>query len=230
MTDKNKISDFILDHNNQYIIAAKPGGMPSVPDQSGDANLKNMLEAYSKHDLHVITRTDRPVSGLSLFAKSQNAAKDLSEQLNENKISKSYLAIVENAPENEKGELVHFLMKGRNNKSIVVEENHKDAKKSLLSYSIVSRLDNYTVLKVELKTGRFHQIRSQLAHMGWPIKGDVKYGARRKNKDRSIYLHAFELSFDHPVTKERKSYKVMPDMTDSLWKATLPYLESESST
>ena len=73
MTNRHQISDFILDHNNQYIVAAKPGGMPSVPDQTGDPNLKNMLEAYSKHDLHIITRTDRPVSGLSLFAKSQNA-------------------------------------------------------------------------------------------------------------------------------------------------------------
>lgn len=226
MTDKQyRISDFILDHNNQYIVAAKPGGMPSVPDQTGDSNLKNMLEAYSKHDLHIITRTDRPVSGLSLFAKSQNAARDLSEQIKANKISKSYLAIVEKSPGEEKGELVHYLMKGRNNKSIVVDEGHKAAKKSILTYTIVTRLDNYTVLQVELKTGRFHQIRSQLAHIGCPIKGDVKYGARRKNKDRSIYLHAYELSFDHPVTKERKEYRVMPDMTDTLWKVAEPFLE-----
>lgn len=224
MTNKHQISDFILDHNNQYIVAAKPGGMPSVPDQSGDSNLKNMLEAYSKHDLHIITRTDRPVSGLSLFAKSQNAARDLSEQIKQNKISKSYLAIVENTPSEEQGELIHYLFKGKNNKSIVVDKDYKTAKKSILTYSIIAKLDNYTVLKIELKTGRFHQIRSQLAHIGCPIKGDVKYGARRKNKDRSIYLHAYELAFDHPVTKERKVYKVMPDMTDSLWKATQDYL------
>ncbi len=225
MTNKYQISDFILDHNNQYIVAAKPGGMPSVPDQSGDSNLKNMLEAYSKHDLHIITRTDRPVSGLSLFAKSQNAARNLSEQIKQNKVTKSYLAIVEKSPEKEKGELVHYLLKGRNNKSIVVDKDHKDAKKSILTYSIVTRLDNYTVLQVELKTGRFHQIRSQLAHIGCPIKGDVKYGARRKNKDRSIYLHAYELSFDHPVTKERKMYKVMPNNSDTLWKVTQEFLE-----
>lgn len=225
MTSKHQISDFILEHNNQYIVAAKPGGMPSVPDQTGDSNLKNMLEAYSKHDLHIITRTDRPVSGLSLFAKSQNAARDLSNQIKENKISKSYLAIVEKSPAEDSGELVHYLFKGRNNKSIVVDKDHKAAKKSVLTYSVVTELDNYTVLKVELKTGRFHQIRSQLAHIGCPIKGDVKYGARRKNKDRSINLHAFELSFDHPVTKERKSYKVLPDTTDTLWRVTIPHLE-----
>jgi 23S rRNA pseudouridine1911/1915/1917 synthase len=225
MTGKNQISDFILDHNNQYIVAAKPGGMPCVPDQSGDANLKNMLEAYSKHDLHIITRTDRPVSGLSLFAKSQNAAKDLSEQIKQNKISKTYLAIVENAPAEESGELIHYLFKGKNNKSVVVDKEHRTAKKSILTYSTVVKLDNYTVLKIELKTGRFHQIRSQLGHIGCPIKGDVKYGARRKNKDRSIYLHAFELSFDHPVTKERKTYSVLPDPTDTLWKVAQDSLE-----
>ena len=225
MTDKHQISDYILDHNNQYIVAAKPGGMPSVPDQTGDKNLKNMLEAYSKHDLHIITRTDRPVSGLSLFAKSQNAAKDLSEQIKENKITKSYLAIVEKFPEHENGELIHYLIKGRNNKSIVVDKDRKGAKKSVLTYSTVAKLDNYTVLKIELKTGRFHQIRSQLSHIGCPIKGDVKYGARRKNKDRSIYLHAYELSFNHPVTKERKKYSVMPDVTDTLWKITQGFLE-----
>ncbi len=225
MKDKHQISDFILDHNNQYIVATKPGGMPSVPDQTGDSNLKNMLEAYSKHDLHIITRTDRPVSGLSLFAKSQNAARDLSDQIKENKITKSYLAIVEKFPAEESGELVHYLMKGRNNKSIVVDKDHKDGKKSILTYSTVTKLDNYTVLKVELKTGRFHQIRSQLAHIGCAIKGDVKYGARRKNKDRSIYLHAYELSFDHPVTKERKMYQVMPDTTDTLWKVTEEFLD-----
>jgi len=222
---KYQISDFILDHNNQYIVAAKPGGVLSAPDKSGHANLKNMLEAYSKHDLHIITRTDRPVSGLSLFAKSQNAARNLSEQIKANKIFKSYLAIVEKSPTEERGELEHYLMKGRSNKSIVVDKDHKEAKKAVLTYSIVTKLDNYTVLKIELKTGRFHQIRSQLAHIGCPIKGDVKYGARRKNKDRSIYLHAYELSFDHPVTKERKEYTVMPDTTDSLWKVTVDFLE-----
>ncbi|MDF1694306.1 MAG: RNA pseudouridine synthase [Saprospiraceae bacterium] len=227
MTDKHPISDYILDHNNQYIIAAKPAGLPIVPDKTGDSNLKNILEAYSKHNLHIITRTDRPVSGLSLFAKSQNAAKDLSAQLKEGTISKSYLAIVEKAPSPDKGELVHYLSKGKNNKSIVVDENHKNGKKAVLTYSTVAHLDNYTILKVELKTGRFHQIRCQLAHIGCPIKGDVKYGARRKNKDRSIYLHAYELSFDHPVTKERKEYSVHPNPNDTLWNITNSHLEEE---
>lgn len=218
MSDQLQISDFIVDNNNQYIVASKPSGMPIVPDQSGDGNLKNILEAYTKHNLHIITRIDRPVSGLSLFAKSQNGAKALSDQLRQDNILKTYLAIVEKAPEKESGELLHFLFKGRNNKSIVVDEGHKAAKKSILTYSTVHKLDNYTVLKIELKTGRFHQIRSQLAHIGCPIKGDVKYGARRKNKDRSICLHAYQLAFNHPVTQERKTYQILPDTTDTLWK------------
>ena len=224
--DNRQISDFILDHNNQYIVAIKPGGMPSVPDQSGDSNMKNLLEAYSKHDLHIITRTDRPVSGLLLFAKSRNAAHDLSAQIREGKITKTYLAIVEKLPDERKGELTHYLVKGRNNKSLIVDSAQKGAKKSILTYEVVAELDNYSVLKIELKTGRFHQIRSQLAHIGCHIKGDVKYGARRKNRDRSICLHAYEIAFDHPVTKERKSYTALPDQTDTLWRAALEAMEA----
>ncbi|MEM9547124.1 MAG: RNA pseudouridine synthase [Bacteroidota bacterium] len=226
MENKLQISDFILDHNNQYIIADKPCGMPIVPDQSGDKNLKNILEAYSKHDLNVITRIDRPVSGLALFAKSQNAAKDLSNQIKDGTIEKSYLAIVENAPPKESEELTHYLLKGRNKKSIIATEKRKDAKKSTLTYSTVAQLDNYTILKIKLHTGRFHQIRSQLAHIGCPIKGDVKYGARRKNKDRSIHLHAFKLTFNHPVTRERKTYYSSPNHPDTLWRIASESIDS----
>ena len=225
MSETHSISNFILDHNNQYIVAIKPAGMPIVPDQSGDPNLKNILEAYSKHDLHVISRIDRPVSGLALFAKSQNAAKALSEQLIQQKVVKTYLAIVEKTPPTDKEELIHFLSKGKGNKAVVVSEESKGSKKSILSYSTLVKLDNYTILQVELKTGRFHQIRAQLAHIGCPIKGDVKYGARRKNKDRSINLHAFEISFEHPVTKEIKLYKTLPNPEDTLWQIANEHLE-----
>lgn len=218
MNDFFEISDLIVDNNNQYIVANKLPGMPCVPDKSEDKNLKNLLEAYSKHDLHIITRTDRPVSGLTLFAKSQNAAKNLTEQIQTKKIKKSYLAIVEGKPTAETGELTDYLFKSGAHKSIVVKEGDKDAKKAILKYETVLALDNYTILKIELITGRFHQIRSQLANAGFPIKGDVKYGARRKNKDRSIYLHAYELTFPHPVTGYVNKYKAVPDKNDSLWK------------
>jgi len=218
MQNFTEISDFIVEQNNQFIVANKPCGMPSVPDKSGDKNLKNLLEAYTKRDLHIITRIDRPVSGLCVFAKNTNAAKTLTEQIQASKISKSYLAIVEGALTTDSGTLNDFLMKHKSNKSIVVEEGSKNAKKATLKYVVQKKLDNYTILEVEILTGRFHQIRSQLANLGHPIKGDVKYGARRKNKDRSIYLHAYDLSFYHPVTEEKVSFKLAPNPDDSLWK------------
>ena len=228
METKHRISDFILDQNNQYIIAVKPGGMPVVPDKSGDNNLKNILEAYSKHDLHIITRIDRPVSGLCLFAKSKKSAQALTDQLIQQEVSKSYIAIVEKVPKNEKGELVDYLIKSRNNKAVVTTKDHKNAKKAVLSYATISKLENYSILKVVLKTGRFHQIRCQLAHMGCPIKGDVKYGARRKNKDRSIHLHAYEMEFKHPISMEQQSYKILPKTEDPLWKITTDILQDDS--
>ncbi len=218
MQDFFEISDLIVDNNNQYIVGLKLAGMPCVLDKSGDKNLKNLLESYAKHDLHIINRIDRPVSGLALFAKNVTAAHIFTEQIKEKKIRKTYLAIVEGKPKKAEGELTDYLLKSKANKSIVVQEGDKDAKKAILKYETVLELDNYTILKVELITGRFHQIRSQLANYGCPIKGDVKYGARRKNKDRSIYLHAYQLSFRHPVTSDYKRYVVPPNPNDSLWK------------
>lgn len=218
MQDFFDISDLIVDSNNQYIVANKPAGMPCVPDKSEDKNLKNLLESYSKHDLHIINRIDRPVSGLTLFAKSVNGTRTLTEQTKAKTIKKSYLAVVEGKPKAPAGELTDYLVKSKANKSIVSDDKDKNAKPATLSFETLVSLDNYTILKIELSTGRFHQIRSQLANYGCPIKGDVKYGARRKNKDRSIYLHAFELSFEHPVTGDRKTFSVLPNQEDSLWK------------
>jgi len=218
MSDFFEISDLIVDNNNQYIIANKLAGMPCVPDKSEDKNLKNLLESYAKHDLYPITRIDRPVSGLIIFAKNQNAARLLTEQIQEKKIRKSYLAIVEGQVENDEGALDDYLSKSGGNKAVVVDAKDHNAKEAKLTYSVVKRLDNYTILEVKLITGRFHQIRCQLAHHGHPIKGDVKYGARRKNKDRSIYLHAKHVGLFHPVTNKLMQYDKAPNKGDSLWK------------
>ena len=218
MQDFFEISDLIVDNNNQYIVALKLPGMPCVLDKSGDKNLKNLLESYAKHDLHIINRIDRPVSGLALFAKNTTAANFFTEQIKEKKIRKSYLAIVEGKPKESSGELADYLIKTKSNKSVVGKKSDKDSKEARLKFETVLELDNYTILKIELITGRFHQIRSQLSHYGCPIKGDVKYGARRKNKDRSICLHAYELSFRHPVSLDYKRHKVAPNPNDSLWK------------
>lgn len=218
MQDFFEISDLIVDNNNQYIVALKLAGMPCVLDKSEDKNLKNLLESYAKHDLHIINRIDRPVSGLALFAKNTTAANFFTEQIKEKKIKKSYLAIVEGKPKEASGELTDFLIKANGNKSVVGKESDKESKEAKLKFETVLELENYTILKIELITGRFHQIRSQLSNYGCPIKGDVKYGARRKNKDRSIYLHAYELSFRHPVSLDYKRHKVAPNPNDSLWK------------
>lgn len=218
MLDFFEISDLIVENNNQYIVANKLAGMPCVPDKSEDKNLKNLLESYAKHDLHVITRIDRPVSGLNIFAKNQNAARILTEQIQEKKIRKSYLAIIEGKPKSESAELKDYILKTSANKAVIVKKGDKEAKEAILKYDTILSLDNYTIIKVELVTGRFHQIRCQLANMGCPIKGDVKYGARRKNKDRSIYLHSYEISFLHPVTNDYRYYMRLPDQEDSLWK------------
>ena len=225
MANEHSISSFIIDHNNQYIVAHKPAGMPIVSDHSGDPDLKSLLQAYAKHDIHILTRIDRPVSGICLFAKSQNAARILSDQIRNGIVKKSYLAVVENPPNPESGTLTHFLKKGRNNKALIVDEETKDSKKSTLEYTSLVQLNNYTALEVKLLTGRFHQIRSQLAHIGSPIKGDVKYGARRKNKDRSIHLHAYKLQFEHPVTKQENLYQRMPNSEDTIWQVVQENLQ-----
>lgn len=218
MLDFFEISDLIVDNNNQYIIANKPAGLPCVPDKSEDKNLKNLLESYAKHDIHVITRIDRPVSGLTIFGKSQKAARSLTTQIQEKKIEKTYLAIVEGTPKDSSATITDYLLKSNGNKSIVASVEDKKAKEAILSFDTVLKLENYTILKVKIKTGRFHQIRVQLSNYGCPIKGDVKYGARRKNKDRSIYLHAYQVNFQHPVTIEKQNYTTLPDQSDNLWK------------
>lgn len=210
------ITDYIIENNHQFLVAHKFSGQPVVPDLTGDVNLKNMLEAYVKHDLFPITRIDRPVSGIVLFAAQQESAAYLSQSIRDQKIEKLYYAIVEGILDQDAGTLEHFLAKGRNNKA---HESPK-GKHCMLSYDVVKRFDKYTLLNIRTYTGRFHQIRSQLSLMGHPIKGDVKYGARRKNKDRSIHLHAYSMKFLHPVSKKMVAFKTpLPD-TDTLWKVS----------
>ncbi|MEE9437702.1 MAG: RNA pseudouridine synthase [Saprospiraceae bacterium] len=218
MKDFLKISDLIIENNNQYIIANKPAGMPCVPDKTGDKNLKNYLEAYSKHDLYIITRIDRPISGITIYAKSAKAATAITNQLKNRTVKKIYWAIVEGKPNKSDGILEDYVIKTRSNKAVVVDKSHEEAKLANLEYKTLVTYDNYTGLEVGLITGRFHQIRVQMANNGCIIKGDVKYGARRKNNDRSIHLHSYSISFLHPVSEEQMSYAAIPSKEDSLWK------------
>lgn len=213
------ISELVIVKTNQYLAFNKPPGLPVQSDKTGDKALLNLAEIYTKGQVLLTHRIDRPASGVVLFAKTKGALAAINAQFQERSIVKTYLAVVGNRPDADKGTLTHFLKKnGRVNKSFPVEENDPEAKKSELNYEVLGSIENYHLLKIDLKSGRHHQIRAQLAATDCPIKGDVKYGFRRNNTDRSIHLHAWKLAFDHPVTNERITLEApVPDET--VWNA-----------
>lgn len=212
-----RISDWVLYKNNQLIAFNKPAGIPIQPDKTATKSLQDLGEIYAKSNLFIIHRIDRPASGVVVLAKSKKGLARMNAQFQERTIQKTYLAVVKKAPEKNEGQLIHYLRKNEKaNKTQVFEEPVKGGKKAVLNYKVIGKSDNYTLLEIDLETGRHHQIRAQLAKIGSPIKGDVKYGARRSNKDRSIHLHAWKLSFQHPVTSETVDLVAdMPD--DAIW-------------
>ena len=212
-----KISDWVLYKNNQLIAFNKPAGIPIQPDKTEAKSLQDLGEIYAKSNLFIIHRIDRPASGVIVLAKSKKGLARMNAQFQERTIKKTYLAVVKKAPEKSEGQLIHYLRKNEKaNKTQVFEAPVKGGKKAILNYKVIGKSDNYTLLEIDLETGRHHQIRAQLAKIGSPIKGDVKYGARRSNKDRSIHLHAWKLSFQHPVTSE--TVDLVADMPeDAIW-------------
>ena len=219
---RNSISSYKLANNNQFIVFNKPAGIPFQKGKSDMTSFHEMAMAYCKHDLYVVHRLDQPVSGVVVFAKNKKAAANLSAQFKAGDVQKSYLAVVpllENG-QSDTAKLEDYLKKdGRTNKSAVVAADEEDAKKAILSYQKVADIENYSLLEISLETGRHHQIRTQLSAADMPVKGDVKYGSRRSNKDKSIHLHAHQLTFSHPVTKEKKSYKAKLPEDDPVWTA-----------
>jgi 23S rRNA pseudouridine1911/1915/1917 synthase len=167
----------------------------------------------------VTHRLDRPVSGLVIFAKTSKALARLNEMFKNSEVKKSYWAIVKNEPQAREAELVNYLVRNeKQNKSYAYDREVPNSKRAVLDYRVIGRSDNYFLLEVDLKTGRHHQIRCQLAKMGCPIKGDLKYGFRRSNPDGSICLHARRVAFIHPVSKKEIVLEApVPD--DNLWKA-----------
>lgn len=213
------IGNLVLYKNNQLIAFNKPAGIGVQPDKTEEKALVDLAEIYAKSTLHVIHRLDRPASGVVLLAKNKNALAALSQQFKVREIDKVYLAVVKQAPKQPEGKLVHYMTKdGRRNKSVAQEEETEDSKQAELSYRTLGKSDHYTLLEVKIITGRHHQIRAQLAAIGSPIKGDVKYGARRGNKDRSIQLHAWKLRFQHPVSGEIEEV-VAPVPDEPIWQA-----------
>ncbi|MCD7915095.1 MAG: RNA pseudouridine synthase [Tannerellaceae bacterium] len=195
-------------------------------DKTGDTPLSELLKTWLKEKYQkpgnvfvgVTHRLDRSVSGLVLFAKTSKALSRLNELFRLGQVKKTYWVIVKNCPPAEEAELVHWIVRNeKQNKSFAYDTERPDAKKAILSYKLIARSDNYYLLEVDLKTGRHHQIRCQLAKIGCPIKGDLKYGADHSNKDGGISLHSRCASFMHPVSKEELTIvATVPE--DNLWK------------
>lgn len=219
----------ILYEDNHLIAVNKKISDIVQADNSGDTPLEEKVKAYIKKKynkpgdvfLGIAHRIDRPVSGVVLFAKTSKALARLNKmfQDHDEAITKTYWAIVANPPEPEEGTLTHYLTRdGQKNKSHAYNQPRSGAKKAVLKYRLIGSAQRYYLLEVTLLTGRHHQIRCQLAKIGCPIKGDLKYGAPRSNESGGICLHARSLSFVHPVRQERITITANPPLDDSLWK------------
>lgn len=218
----------VLYEDNHLIIVNKQAGEIVQGDKTGDTPLSDIVKDWlkEKHNkpgnvyLGVVHRLDRPVSGVVLFAKTSKALPRMNKMFAEHdKVSKTYWAIVQNRPQASKGTLTHWLTRQeKNNTARAYDREVPGAKKAVLDYELIASGDRYHLLEIHLHTGRHHQIRCQLAKMGCPIKGDLKYGAPRSNPDGSISLHARNLTLEHPVSHEKISVTApVPD--DRLWLA-----------
>ena len=206
----DSISDRILYEDNHLIVVNKLPSEIVQGDKTGDRCLLDDVKDYIKEKYNkpgnvfagLVHRIDRPVSGAVVFAKTTKALSRMTVKVKERDFQKVYLAIVKNRPPKDSDVLENYLAKNeKQNKSYVVPAGAKDAKLARLSYRLVGRSDNYYLLELELFTGRHHQIRCQLAHIGCPIKGDLKYGYQRSNPDASICLHSYKITFEHPTLK-----------------------------
>jgi len=218
MKNSTNIGDWVLDKNNQFIAFNKPSGIPVQEDKTGDTSLINLAEIYTKKKLFLCNRIDRPASGIVLFAKNKTALEVINKQFQFRTIDKTYLCIVETKPPKQEDTLTHWIEKnGKINKSFIVADKGANSAEAKLSYKLLGSSDRYYLLEIQLYTGKHHQIRCQMAHIGSPIKGDVKYGARRSNKDKSIHLHAWKTIVTHPISKKKISLEA-PVPNDNLWK------------
>ena len=217
----------VVYEDNHIIIVNKKSGEIVQGDKTGDRPLSDIVKDYIKEKyakpgavfLGVVHRLDRPVSGLVVFARTSKALSRLNKMFAEGEVHKTYWAITKNAPRYSEGTLTHWLVRNeKQNKSYAYDQEKPNAKKAILKYRVLSHSDNYSLLEVNLMTGRHHQIRCQLAAMGCPIKGDLKYGAPRSNPDGSISLMSRRVEFVHPVSKDTIIAEApLPD--DNLWRA-----------
>ena len=215
----------VVYEDNHIVVVNKTSSEIVQGDKTGDTPLSEMVKQYLKEKYNkpgnvfigVTHRLDRPVSGLVVFAKTSKALPRLNEMFRNGEVKKTYWAIVKECPKETEGELVHYLVRNeKQNKSYAYDKEVKNSKKAVLHYKLIGHSQNYYLLEVDLKTGRHHQIRCQLAKMGCPIKGDLKYGSPRSNPDGSICLHARTVQFVHPVSKEM-SRLTAPVPEGNLW-------------
>ena len=218
-------------HEDPYLIVVdKPAGLPAQPDQTGDPDLLGLLRAHTAlPDLELVHRIDRPVSGLVLFAKDADTLRIMNGMFKERAVRKTYWAIVTDRPKGTDWITLEDVLEHdtRTKRSRVVVNGSGPKTISRLRFRALSMGDRYTLVEVEPEGGAFHQIRVQLGAHGHPIKGDVKYGARRGEKDRSIALHARSLAFEHPVTGRELCVEA-PAPEGSLWKALLDRIGGNS--
>tara|TARA_B100000609_G_C17157785_1_gene404462 strand:+ start:395 stop:1060 length:666 start_codon:yes stop_codon:yes gene_type:complete len=217
----------IIYEDNHLIAVTKRSGEIVQGDKTGDKPLSEEIKSYLKTKykkpgnvfLGTIHRLDRPTSGIVLFAKTSKSLSRMNELFKNKKVQKTYFAVTEDMPNKGKGVIISLLKKNqKQNKSYITKLD--DGKKSELEYELIEKLQNYFLIKVKPKTGRHHQIRVQLSSIGCKIKGDVKYGAKRANKDKSICLHSYSISFVHPVKNELINLKCDFPKND-IWKFTI---------
>jgi 23S rRNA pseudouridine1911/1915/1917 synthase len=217
----------ILFEDNHIIAINKTNHDLVQGDQSGDEPLSEMVKAYIKEKyekpgdvyLGVAHRLDRPVSGIVLFAKTSKALVRLNKMFNAKEVKKTYWAIVKELPPEDEATLIHHILKdSTKNKSAALGKPKLGTKEAELHYKLISSTSHFHLLEVDLKTGRHHQIRAQLAKIGCPIKGDLKYGFPRSNPDGGIGLHARRIEFIHPVKLEKIVIVADPPINDALWR------------
>ena len=209
----------VLYEDNHVIVVFKPVNILSQSDITGDKDMLTLIKEYIKEKynkpgnvyLGLVHRLDRPVSGVMVFAKTSKAAARLSKQIQEHEFNKRYLAIINGNLSEKNGEFCDYLLKNDNGNTIVTDSNN--GKKSILKYNVLKENYNFSLVEVELITGRHHQIRVQFASRGYPLVGDQRYG---KNDNQQICLCSYKLSFYHPITKEKLEFTRLPNL-DNNW-------------
>ena len=207
----------VLYEDNHIIVVEKKPNILSQSDITGDIDLLSMVKKYIKEKYNkpgnvyvgLVHRLDRPVGGIMVFAKTSKAAKRLNEQIKNHEFKKTYLAVLDGTLKNKNDKLVNYLYKDEKlKKSMVVDKSHLKAKLSELNYEVIGYNDDKTIVKINLITGRHHQIRVQFSNIGYPLVGDQLYGKENK---KQIMLYAYKLEFIHPTTKEKMTYQILPN-------------------